>query len=169
MPATGPLYPHYFNARVPTKTRSRNRRTAEIPERAPPHVRLFFSLLGMQGLKYDEIEIGSGVLRSTQKSWKRKSFPSLTSLQSVFSFLGWDYVPVPSLEAMPGEISAELVKLARQIEADIPAVWRAAVAVGVEQALLNMSIAEKRAVLEARAANDNALCRRARKVSTSTD
>lgn len=155
MPAPGPLYPHYYQARVSTPTRRRNRRTAEIPERASPHVRLFFSLLGMQGLKYDEVEIGSGVLRSTQKSWKRKSFPSLTSLQSVFSFMGWDYVPVPSLEAMPGDISAELVKLARQVEVDVPAVWRAAVAVGVEQALLNMSIAEKRAVLEARAANDN--------------
>ena len=56
---------------------------------------------------------------------------------------------------MPADISAELVRLARKTETDIPAVWRAAVSVGVEQALLNMTIAEKRAVLEARAANDN--------------
>lgn len=151
----GPLYPHYYQARVPNPTRRRNRRTAEIPERAPPHVRLFFCELVRQGLKYDEVEIGSGVLRSTQKSWKRKSFPSLSNLQAAFSFMGWDYVPVPSLETMPGDISAELVRLARKTETDIPAVWRAVVAVGVEQALLNMSTSEKRAVLEARAANDN--------------
>ena len=165
MSATGPLYPHYFQARVPTTTRSRNRRTAEVPDRAPPHVRLFFSELGRQGLKYDEVEIGSGVLRATQKSWKRKSFPSLSNLQAAFSFLGWDYVPVPSLAALPEGITTELTRLARQIEVDIPAVWRAAVAVGVEQALLNMTTAEKRAVLEARAANDNTSRKHKAKVS----
>lgn len=155
MSATDSLYPQYFQGRVPTKTRSRNRRTAEIPVHAPPHVRLFFSLLKMQGVKYDEVEIGAAVKRCTQKSWKRKSYPSLTNLQAAFSYLGWDYVPVPSLEAMPAEVAGALVTLARQIERDVPAVWQSVVAVGVEQALLNMTIAEKRAVLEARAANDN--------------
>lgn len=165
MPAAPRLYPDYFRAQPEKQTGKHTRRTVEVPERASPHVKLFFCELRRQHVRYDDVEAVAGVRRATQKSWKHKSFPSLTNLQAAFSYLGWDYVPVPALESLPGDISAELVKLARQIEVDVPAVWRAAVAVGVEQALLNMSIAEKRAVLEARAANDNTPRKRSTKTA----
>lgn len=155
MPATPRLYPDYFNARPEKQVRGRARRTVEIPERASPHVKLYFNELRRQRVRYDDVEECAAVRRATQKAWKRKNFPSLSSLQAAFSYLGWDYVPVPALEILPPEVAGEITALALKMQRDIPATYAAAVAVGVEQALLNMTIAEKRAVLEARHANDN--------------
>lgn len=158
---TSSLYPSYFNATPRRQAERRGWRLAEVPKHASPHVRLLFTEMRRSGIRYDEIEIATAVRRATLKSWKHKSFPSLSNLQAAFSFVGWDYVPVPALEVLPPDLAGDITALALKMQRDVPATYAAAVAVGVEQALLNMTIAEKRAILEARtecparANNDN--------------
>jgi hypothetical protein len=158
-----PLYPEGFGAsNRPDRRRNRVvRRTVTIPDRVGPHVKLAFSEMARLGVTYDETEECSGVRRATIKAWRKRNSPSLENMTAVLVFLGWDYVPVPSLEALPPDSAGELTALALKMQRDMPTTWAAVVAVGVEQALLNMTIAEKRAVLDARnarrhrAANDN--------------
>jgi hypothetical protein len=154
------LYPEGFGAanRL-AKRRRRNKRTVTMPERVGPHVKLVFAEMARLGVTYDEVEVGSGVRRASMKAWRKKNRPGLENLQAVLGFLGWDFAPVPTLQALPPGLAGELTALALKLQRDMPATWAAVIAVGVEQALLNMSITEKRAVLEARAAgyaaNDN--------------
>lgn len=157
-----PLYPVGFGAiKRPDGRRNRVvRRMVTMPERVGPHVRLVFAEMARLGVTYDETEDVSGVRRATIKAWRKKNAPGLESLRAVFGFLGWDFAPVPSLQILPPDLAGELTALALKMQHDIPTTWAAVVAVGVEQALLNMTIAEKRAVLDARnarnrAANDN--------------
>jgi hypothetical protein len=153
------LYPEGFGAtNRPDRRRNRVvRRMVTMPERVGPHVKLVFSEMARQGFTYDETEEGSGVRRATMKAWRKKNAPGLESLQAVFGFLGWDFAPVPSLQVLPPDLAGELTALALKMQRNMPTTWAAVVAVGVEQALLNMTVAEKRAVLDARnrAANDN--------------
>jgi hypothetical protein len=126
---------------------------------------LVFSEMARQGFTYDQTEEGSGVRRATIKAWRKKNAPGLESIEAVLGFLGWGFVPVPSLQALPPAFAGDLTALALRANSDIPTTFAALVAVGVEQALVNMTIAEKRAVVEARAAgyaaNDNIKRRRA--------
>ena len=105
--------------------------------------------------------------RPTVKQWRNKNRPSLESLESVLSALGWAYVPVPALETLPPELAGELTALALKLGVSMPQTIAALIDIGVEQKLLRMSAEEKRAVLaerEARnprhAANDNVKRRR---------
>jgi hypothetical protein len=118
-----------------------------MPERVGPHVKLVFAEMARLQFTYDEVEAGSGVRRASMKAWRKKNRPALESLQAVLSFLGWDYVPVPALEALPPELAGEVVALARKLETSVPRLFTAVVNVGVEQKLLNIDISERRAIL----------------------
>ncbi|WP_184515906.1 hypothetical protein [Tardiphaga robiniae] len=158
-----PLYPEGFGAtKRPDRRRNRVvRRTVTIPDRVGPHVKLVFAEMARLGVTYDEVEEGSGVRRASVKAWRKKNRPGLENLQAVLGFLEWDFAPVPTLQALPPDLAGELTALALKLQLNMPATWAAVTAVGVQQALLNMSIAERRAVLDARsarrkrAANDN--------------
>jgi hypothetical protein len=150
MPTTVPLYPSSFNARLPTPSsrKRRNPRVVSVPERATPVVRLVFSEVARQMQTLEGLEEGSGVRKASIKAWKHKNRPNLESVQAVLAFLGWDFVPVPCLETLPPELAADLVALARRAETTIPNVWREALNVAVEQRVVGMEIAERRAIFE---------------------
>lgn len=126
------------------------RRTVTMPERVGPLAKLVFAEMARLGVSYDEVEVGSGVKRASVKAWRRKNRPGLENLQAVFGFLGWDFVPVPSLRVLPLDVASDVTALALRLESDLPATWATVVAAGVEQALLNMSIEERHAVMSAR-------------------
>jgi hypothetical protein len=113
-------------------------------------VKLVFAEMARLKFTYDEVEEVSGVRRATMKAWRKKNRPSLESIQSVFSVLGWDYVPVAALETLPPDLAGDVVTLARKAEIDVPHLWAHLIAVGVEQRLLNMRIAERNAVISER-------------------
>jgi hypothetical protein len=154
MPAE--LYPPDFRVRpIRTRTASRfreitTRRSVSIPERVSPHVKLVFSEMSRLGVTYDEVEAASGVRRPTVKQWRKKNRPSLESLESVLSVLGWAFSPVPALETLPPELAGELTTLALRLGKSIPETFAALIDIGVEQKLLRMSAEEKRAVLAER-------------------
>lgn len=157
------LYPENFRANTPPKPRRTVCRKVSQPRASvSPHVRLVFAEMARLNVGYQDVENFSGVRRATCKAWRQKNAPSLESLTAVLSFLGYDYVPVPALEALPPDFAGEITALALRMQHHIPTTWAAVVSVGVEQALLKMSIDEKRSVLEARSArgrppaNDNA-------------
>lgn len=143
-----PLYPVDFRARpLKPRARRRNPRLVTMPEHVGPHVKLVFSEMARLRLTYDALEEQSGVRRASLKAWRRKNRPGLESLQAVFSVLGWDLVPIPSLETLPPDIAGDVVALARKLEVSVPGLWSSVLAVGIEQKLLNMDIAERRAIL----------------------
>lgn len=160
MPAV-PLYPTDFRTTPPRKFKRSNKRLVSMPEHVGPHVRLVFSEMARLGARYDDVEYGAGVKRPAVKAWRRRTCPSLESLESVLGFLGWGFVPVPALEALPADIAGELVTLAKKLERDIPATWAALIDIGVQQRLLQMRSAERLDILaehdarRANHANDN--------------
>ncbi|WP_439925287.1 hypothetical protein [Nitrobacter sp. JJSN] len=167
--STAQLYPPDFSVRPIKVERLRrlNRRTATMPQGVMPIVRLVFSELARQGLRYQDLEDFSGIKRPTVKQWRAKNRPSLESLEAVLSVLGFAFVPTPCLQTLPSELVGELATFAMRLGTDIPTTWAALIDIGVEQKLLRMSAEEKRAVLaerEARnprqAANDNVPRRR---------
>ena len=108
----------------------------------------------------------SGVTRPSIKSWKYKNRPGLESVQAVLAFLGWDFVAVPCCEVLPPDFAADLIALAQRAETTIPAVWREALNVAVEQRVLGMAMSERRAIIEAhhtRISNGHENSRRRRK------
>ena len=159
MPAE--LYPSDFNVR-PTRARRTTsrfrdistRRTVTMPERASAHVKLVFAEMARLQISYDEVEIGSGVRRPTIKQWRRKNKPSLESLEAVLGFLGWAYVPVPTLETLPADLAGELTAMALKLGKSMPETISALIDIGVEQKLLRMDAGEKRAVLAEREARE---------------
>lgn len=168
--STTELYPPDFRAspiKVERSKRAR-RRYATMPTGVQPIVRLVFSELSRQGLHYQDIEDASGVGRVALKSWRCRTRPSWESLQSVLSVLGFGFVPTPVLQVLRPEMAGEITALAMKLGADIPTTWAALIDIGVEQKLLRMDAAERRAVIEAhhaalhpsqgraaKAANDN--------------
>lgn len=96
------------------------RMAVTIPERAGPHVKLVFAEMQRQGLTYDMVEDGSGVLRPTLKAWRYKNAPSLTNMEAVLGLLGWDFVPVPRAAVLPPEIERELRPLAERLGLTMP-------------------------------------------------
>ena len=85
-----------------------------IPALAGPHVRLVFAEMARQNVTYDEVEQGSGVLRSTLKAWRHKNAPGLTSIEAVLGFLGFDFVPVPRAKVLPKPLLEDLVPIAER-------------------------------------------------------
>jgi hypothetical protein len=164
------LYPPDFRVRPITRSLTSRfreittRRTVTMPSRVSPHVKLVFSEMARLGVTYDQVEAASGVRRPTVKQWRKKNRPSLESLESVLSVLGWAYVPVPALQTLPPDLAGELTTLALKLGKSMPETFAALIDIGVEQKLLRMSAEEKRAVLAERAArhaaNDNAKRRR---------
>lgn len=94
--------------------RKQRRSRVTIPNRVGPHARLVFSEINRQGFTYDEVEEGSGVLRSTLKAWRVKNRPGLETLEAVFGFLGWDFLPVPRASVLPPALFDDLRPLAER-------------------------------------------------------
>lgn len=95
-----------------------------IPAKAHPAAKLVFAEMQRQGVSYDDLEFYSGVLRTTFKSWRTHNKPGLESVSAALGVLGWHYVPVPKIEALPEPLQAELRRLAvewdrRDITADL--------------------------------------------------
>jgi hypothetical protein len=157
------LYPPDFSVR-PIKVeriRRMNRRTATMPHGVTPIVRLIFSELARQGLRYQDVEDFSGVRRASVKAWRRKNRPSWESLQAVLSTLGFGFAPTPTLQVLPADLVGEIVALAMKLGLTFPETWAALIDIGVEQRLLAMDADERRTVLaEREAANDNVPRRR---------
>lgn len=103
-------------APAPTSRRNpvRNRRPTSItiPKRVAPHVKLLFTEMHRQRVTYDEVEEGSGVRRAAMKAWRHKNKPSLDSIEAVFGFLGWSFLPVARAEVLPKALAVDLQAVA---------------------------------------------------------
>jgi hypothetical protein len=107
-----------------------SRRTSvTIPERVGPHVKLVFAEMRRQNRTYDDVEEGSGVRRVALKAWRHKNYPSLTSLEAVFGFLGYDLVPIPRSRVLPQALVAKLEAIAEEHALEMPATVQALVEV----------------------------------------
>jgi transcriptional regulator with XRE-family HTH domain len=103
---------------VPQKQRRRSR--ISIPDHVSPHVKLVFAEMRRQGITYDEMEAGAGVLRATVKAWRRKNRPSLESIEAALGFLGFDLVPVPRAKVLPPETVEALRPAVEQLGISMP-------------------------------------------------
>lgn len=121
----GPLHRQPRNVRAA--------RTITIPTGVSPHVQLFFSEMKRQGRSYDALAEASGVTRAAQKAWRVRTYPSLTSIEAALGALGWSFVPVPAAEVLPPDLSTALAALAAKMQAEIPEVWTALMAVSLQQ------------------------------------
>lgn len=83
-------------------------------------MKLVFTEMQRQNVTYDEVEYGSGVLRTTVKAWRSKNKPGLDSIEAVMGFLGWDFVAVPRDRVLPPEVVAELRPLAERFGMTMP-------------------------------------------------
>jgi hypothetical protein len=152
------LYPAEFRAALipPARKRRRNPRTVTMPERVGPYVKLVFAEMARQRVTYDSLEERSGVRRATLKAWRRKNRPGLESVEAALATLGFGFVPVPALEALPPELAGELTALALKLRMNIPQTWAALIDIGVDQKLLRMRSDERAAAL---AEHDSRLAR----------
>ena len=164
----GPLYRH--------TPRRAMRRTVTMPERGVgPHVKLVFAEMARQQRTYDEVEIASGIRRATQKAWRHKNAPGLTSIESVLNRLGWHFVAVPAhVEMLPPSVAAKVAELAALAQMEMGEVWSAAVQIAAlqlastaegERILVEIN-AEREAL---RAANDNVKRRRRKPANDNTE
>lgn len=110
-------------------TRCRRPSTVTIPTGVSPHVRLIFEELRRQGITYEETEEGSGVLKTTLKAWRHKNRPSLDSIEAVFGFLGWDFVPIPRSDRLPPDVVRALKPIADRLDLTMPGAIQAIVAI----------------------------------------
>lgn len=83
-----------------------------VPQRAHPAAKLVFELLRRQAVSYFELEMRSGVLASTFKSWRVWNKPGLESLQAVLGALGWQFLPVPPASALPADLAERVEAIA---------------------------------------------------------
>lgn len=176
MPAALSLYPPDFRASListTAKKRRKNPRTVTMPEHVGPHVRLVFAEMARQRMTYDALEERSGVRRATLKAWRKKNRPGLESIEAALATLGFGFVPIPALEAMPPELAGELTALALKLRMNIPQTWCALLDIHCEQKLLRMRADECAAILAdhdrrmAGVANDNAPQQRGSEVASS--
>ncbi|WP_425991073.1 hypothetical protein [Afipia sp. DC4300-2b1] len=143
-----PLYPDTFSVRpIKLARRRKNQRTVTMPSSVSPHVRLVFAEMARLHFTYDEVEERSGVRRASVKAWRRKNRPSLESMEAVLATLGFGFIPVATLEALPPELAGELTALALKLRMNIPQTWTALIDIGVEQKLLRMRADERAAVV----------------------
>jgi hypothetical protein len=138
--ADGPLH------RQPPKI---NKRLATTPERATAHVRLLFEELQRQGRVYDDLSEAAGVLRSSIKTWRNRSQPSLPSIEACLNALGWDLTPVPVIEILPPDIAADLAALAAKMQAGLPETFAALLTVALRQQENHERAAEQLAKIDA--------------------
>ncbi|MBT1516167.1 hypothetical protein KIP88_37535 [Bradyrhizobium sp. SRL28] len=174
--SASPLYPPDFRTALispPTRKRRKNPRTVTMPDHVGPHVKLVFAEMARQRVTYDSLEERSGVRRATTKAWRRKNRPGLESLEAALATLGFGFVPVPALEALPPELAGELTALALKLRMNIPQTWAAMIDIGVEQKLLRLRADDRAAVLAEHDArglhhhNDNTTSQRTNEVATS--
>lgn len=120
-----------FSRRNPE--RKRRPSTLTIPQRVDPRVQLVFAEMRRQNVTYDDVEEKSGVLRTTVKAWRTKNKPGLESIDAVFGYLGWAFVPIPRERALPPELVAELRPIADRLGLTMPATIEAlaAIAAGI--------------------------------------
>jgi transcriptional regulator with XRE-family HTH domain len=121
------------NRSIYSRQPRKNARRVTVPAHVGPYVRLFFSEMARQGLRYQDVEDVSGVLRASQKAWRKKNTPSLSSLQAVLNTLGFDLLAVPAIEILPPELAGELATIASKMKAGIPEAWSALIEIGIEQ------------------------------------
>ena len=100
--------------------------TITVPERVGPHVKLVFTEMRRQNFTYDEVEAGSGVTRPTIKAWRKKNRPGMDSIEAVLGHLGFEFVPLPTAQAIPPEIAAELRPIAQRLDLAMPEAVRLA-------------------------------------------
>lgn len=155
-----PLYPPDFRTALvtPSKRKRRKiRRSVSMPKaNVGPFARLVFAEMARQGVCYQDVEDQSGVMRPTLKAWRAKNRPGLESIEAVLATLGFGFVPVPALEALPPGLAGEVTALALKLRMNMPQTWTALVHSGVEQRLLRMRAEERAAMLaehDARRAN----------------
>lgn len=145
------LYPADFRTALvaPDKRKVRKtRRCVSMPKaNVGPHARLVFAELARQKITYDMASEVSGVRRATLKSWRQKCRPGLESIEAVLATLGFGFVPVPTLEAIPPDLAGEVMALALKLRMNMPQTWTALISSGVEQRLLRMRAEERAAVL----------------------
>lgn len=145
------LYPQDFSTRPPKIDRSKRRRNryATVPTGVSPVVRLIFLEIARQKLRYQDVEDFSGCRRAAVKQWRIKNKPSWESIQSVLSVLGFGFVPTPTPQVLPTNLAGDVIALALKLEKNIPETWAALIDIGVEQKLLHMDAAERRAIVDA--------------------
>lgn len=154
------FYPPDFRTALITpikRKRRKVRRCVSMPKaNVGPHARLVFAELARQQITYDSASEVSGVRRATLKSWRQKCRPGLESIEAVLATLGFGFVPVPALEALPPDVAGEITALALKLRMNMAQTWTALIDSGVEQRLLRMRAEERAAILakhDARRAN----------------
>jgi hypothetical protein len=75
----------------------------------------------------------SGVTRASQKAWRKKNYPSLTSIEAALGALGWSFLPVPVVEILPPDVAGDLAAMAARMQTGLPEVWSAVIAAGLQQ------------------------------------
>jgi transcriptional regulator with XRE-family HTH domain len=106
-------------SRITHRSRRRGPSTITIPSGVSPHVKLVFEEMRRQGITYEEVEDGSGVLKTTLKAWRHKNRPSFDALCAVLGFLGWDFVPIPRDRVLDPDVIAVLQPAAKQVGLDL--------------------------------------------------
>ena len=101
--------------------------TVTIPANVTPVVRIVFEEMRRQNKIYDVVSEGSGVLRATIKAWRYRNVPTLTSVEAVLGYLGWDFVPVPRAKVLPPGLVEALRPVADRFSLDMPTTVQALV------------------------------------------
>jgi hypothetical protein len=89
-----------------------------VPPRAHPLARLVFRLMRDTRTTYDELEMQSGVLRSTFKAWRTSNLPSMASLEAALGSFGWRIVPCPPIDGLPDEVRDKLDEVGQHFCSD---------------------------------------------------
>jgi hypothetical protein len=84
------------------------------PKRCHPAAKIVFAEMRRQGVTYDELEYRSGVLKSTFKAWRTHNAPGLETLSAALQALGWEWLPMPPLDALPQAVRSEITRLAEE-------------------------------------------------------
>lgn len=114
-----------MSRRNPTPPKKRPS-TLTVPERVGPHVKLVFTEMQRQNIKYHEVEAGAGVNRPTIKAWRHRNRPNLDSIEAVLGHLGFEFVPLPTDRVIPPEIVEQLRPIAERLDLTMPAAVRLA-------------------------------------------
>jgi hypothetical protein len=103
---------HWATSKRPSKI--------SVPEHAHPAVRLMFGEMARQRVTYQEMEFRSGVLVSTQKSWRNEKTPSFRAIEATLGALGWAFVPVCANRRVPAWVLRELDDIAARWNQEDP-------------------------------------------------
>lgn len=117
----------------------------------------------------DDVVEASGILRATLKSWRKRSYPALTSIEAVYNALGWQFIAVPAhVEVLTPTVASKIAEVSALAQMEMTEVWATAVQLAARQlaaseqgarilAELDAEREAQRAALRRRksAANDN--------------